>query len=94
MVHDLGSPWGNPPFTNHHSADQDLNSQTSEPPKDPGPVRFAPRAAAAQRFLGAGFLGDARGVPSIGLEKSVEKYGNMLKSIWFNLVYSKQFIGK
>jgi hypothetical protein len=24
-------------------------------------VRFAPRAAAAQRFLGAGFLGDARG---------------------------------
>ena len=57
-------------------------------------VRFAPRAAAAQRFLGAGFLGDARGVPRIGMEKSVEKYGNMLKSIWFNLVYSNQFIGK
>ena len=53
MAHDLGSPWGNPPFTIHHSADQDLNSQTSEPPKDPGPVRFAPRAAKAAARRGA-----------------------------------------
>eukprot|EP00435_Cladocopium_sp_Y103_P055444 s592_g18.t1 len=32
---------------------EDLNSQTSEPPRDPGPMRFAPRAAKAAARRGA-----------------------------------------
>ena len=64
---------------------RDLNSQTSEPPKDPGPVRFAPRAAKAAARRGAApapGAGTAAADESPGLGAHVAD-GERLEDPWF-----------